>query len=147
MSLRKILLLTLGVVLLSGTVYAEDARLHLDKKNAIALKLGWHWYETSDVFDYWHFNEVSLGFFKSSESNTAGSDLTITNIFVSPTAKYYFPVGDTFVFYAGAGLDYYNTEWDQIYSNAFTYAYGHDRFHTFGLHGLGGVDWYIFPGS
>ena len=167
MSLRKILLLALGVVLLSGTVYAEDARLHLDKKNAIALKLGWHWYETSDVFDFWHFNEnnfdcpvwvfayermirerlgieVSLGYFKSSESNTAGSDLTITNIFLSPTAKYYFPVGDTFVFYAGAGLDYYNTEYDHKYSGAFTYAYGADHFNTFGLHGLGGVDWYIF---
>jgi len=167
MSLRKVLLLTLGVVLLSGTAYAEDTRLHLDKKNAIALKLGWHWYETSDVFDFWHFNEnnfdcpvwafayermirerlgieVSLGYFKSSESNTAGSDLTITNIFVSPTAKYYFPVGDTFVFYAGAGLDYYNTKWDHKYSGAFTYAWGPDHFNSFGLHGLGGVDWYIF---
>ncbi|MBW1714283.1 MAG: outer membrane beta-barrel protein [Deltaproteobacteria bacterium] len=167
MSLRKILLLALGVVLLSGTVYAEDAPLHLDRKNAIALKLGWHWYETSDVFDFWHFNEnnfdcpvwtfayermirerlgieVSLGLFESSESNTAGSDLAITNIFISPTAKYYLPMGDSFVFYAGAGFDYYNTKWDHKYSGAFTYAYGHDRFNTFGLHGLGGVDWYIF---
>ena len=167
MFLRKVLLLTLGVVLLSGTVYAEEARLHLQKKNACSLKLGWHWYEQSNVFDFWHFNqnnfdatvwvfayerkirerlgiEVSLGFFKSGEANTVGSDLSITNIFVSPTAKYYFPAGDSFVFYAGGGLDYYNTKYDHKYSNAFTYQYGSDRFHTFGFHGLGGVDWYFF---
>jgi len=167
MFLRKVLLLTLGIVLLSGTAYSEDASVHLQKKNACSLKLGWHWYERSNVFDFWHFNEnnfdatvwafayerkirerlgieVSLGFFKSSEANTAGSDLTITNVFVSPTAKYYFPVSDTFVFYAGGGLDFYSTKWDHKYSNAFTYGWGHDRFNTFGLHGLGGVDWYLF---
>ena len=167
MFLRKVLLLTLGIVLLSGTAYSGDAPVHLQKKNACSLKLGWHWYEHSDVFDFWGLNEhdfdasvwafayerkisphfgieVSLGFSSSSEANTAGSDLTITNVFVSPTAKYYFPVSDTFVFYAGGGLDYYNTKWDHKYSGTFTYQYGHDRFHTFGLHGLGGVDWYLF---
>ena len=166
MFLRKVLLLTLGVVLLSGTAYSEDASVHLQKKNACSLKLGWHWYEQSDVFDFWHLNEndfdasmwafayerrisphlgieVSFGYSSSSEG-AAGSDLTITNLFVSPTAKFYLPVSDTFAFYAGGGFDYYNTKWDHRYSNGFTYGYGHDRFHTFGLHGLGGVDWYIF---
>lgn len=168
MALRKALLLAVGAVLLTGTAYAEDTRLHLQKKNAFSLKFGYHWYEDSDVFDFWRFNnrdfdalvtalayerkiwpwlgiEVSLGYSRSSERNYSGSDLTITNVSVSPTAKYYFPLGDTFVLYAGGGLDYYNTKWDHTVSSpGFTYGWGHDRFDTFGLHGLAGADWYIF---
>jgi hypothetical protein len=167
MFLRKVFFLTLGVALLSGTAYAQDAPLHLQKKNAISVKLGWHLYEQSSVFDFWNLNEnefdgavwafayerkicphlgieVSLGFSRSTEA-TAGSDLTITNFSISPTAKYYFPFGDTFVFYAGGGLDYYNTKYDHKYSSGtFTYRWGADRFHTLGFHGLGGVDWYLF---
>jgi opacity protein-like surface antigen len=168
MYLRKILIVVVGAVLLSATVYAQDTSLQLDEKNALAIKLGYKWYEDSDVFDFWGLNnndfdvfvmslayermlrprmglEVGWGFFRSSEVYPSGSDLTITNWFISPTLKYYFPVGDSFVFYGGAGVDYYNTTWDHIVKYpAFTSASGHDRFNSFGLHGLGGIDWYFF---
>lgn len=167
MALRKALLLAVGAVLLTGTAYAQDTRLHLDKKNAFAFKLGYHWYREKGAIPFWGLNhrdfdtaltafayerlihprlgiEVSVGYFRSSGRSAAGSDLTITHVFVSPTAKYYFPVGDTFVLYGGGGVDYYNTRWDhKINRPTFTYALGPDRFHSFGLHGLAGIDWYI----
>jgi opacity protein-like surface antigen len=168
MYLRRVLLFMVGAVLLSATVYAQDTSLQLDKKNAFAIKFGYKWYEDSNVFNFWGLNnndfdalvtslayermlrpriglEVAWGFSKSSEVYPSGSDLTITNWFISPTLKYYFPVGDSFLFYGGAGVDYYNTEWDHIVNRpTFTYEYGHDRFNSLGLHGLGGVEWYFF---
>lgn len=167
MALKKALLLVVGAALFSGTTYAQDKHLHLDKKNAFSLKLGYHWFEESSVLDFWNFNEhdfnsardiddvvwafgyeklilsrlgieLSFGFYKASGQSTSGSSLRITNIFVSPTAKFYFPLGDTFVLYAGGGVDFYNTKWKHSVIS------GYDRFNTFGFHGLGGVDWYIF---
>ena len=63
MYLRKVLILVVGAVLLSATVYAQDTSLQLDKKNAFAIKLGYKWYGDSDVFNFWGLNNNDFDVF------------------------------------------------------------------------------------
>ena len=167
---RNVLFLTLVVFSLSGTLYAEEESLHLRTNNAFSFALGYHWYRESNAVIYWHMNEkdydsfvpalayerkiskrigieVSVGHFRAKETYPYGSGYvwpSIKNLYVSPSVKFYLPGGDTFVFYVGAGPDYYYTAWDLEYRTTGLYYKSAENFSTFGAHGLAGVDWYVY---
>jgi len=167
---RNVLFLTLVVFSLGGTLYAEEESLHLRTNNTFSFALGYHWYRESNAVIYWHMNEkdydsfvpalayerkiskrigieVSVGHFRAKETYPYGSGYvwpSIKNLYVSPSVKFYLPGGDTFVFYVGAGPDYYYTAWDLEYRTTGLYYKSAENFSTFGAHGLAGVDWYVY---
>jgi len=167
---RNVLFLTLVVFSLGGTLYAEEESLHLRTNNTFSFALGYHWYRESNAVIYWHINEkdydsfvpalayerkiskrigieVSVGHFRAKETYPYGSGYvwpSIKNLYVSPSVKFYLPGGDTFVFYVGAGPDYYYTAWDLEYRTTGLYYKSAENFSTFGAHGLAGVDWYVY---
>ena len=160
-----------------NAVYAEETASHLLKNNAIALKLGEHFYEYGDDFmNFWSIDErdmksfalelayerkvtrglgieLALGRFKSSKtySNVVfvgdSSNIEIENIYLSPTLKGYMPVNDNFVFYIGVGPDIYYSDGKYKYrATGFSYDVN-DDFVSLGVHGLAGVEWYVYKNS
>jgi opacity protein-like surface antigen len=171
MLLKKVLFLHLSVLLIAAsTLYAAEGSRHLSKKNAFSIKIGAHLYEDSDFTDRWEIDEQDLaGFawelayerktkyigiefslghnFSSADSNNilaANDSLTvdIENFYLSPTAKFYAPLSESFVFYGGIGPDCYYTATDYQYKDGSTIDKD-DHFFTFGLHGLAGVEYYF----
>ncbi|MBN2515016.1 MAG: hypothetical protein JXC33_03170 [Deltaproteobacteria bacterium] len=57
MTLRWSLLLTVCLLFLSSAPANGQNDKHLSKKNALGLKLGYHFYLTSDLMDYWLMEE------------------------------------------------------------------------------------------
>lgn len=156
-----------------NAVYAQETASHLLKNNALAIKLGGHFYEHGDDFmDFWGIDEgdmksfalelayerkiarrlgieLAFGYFKSNETYRHvlfiddTSDIEIENFYLSPTLKCYMPANDTFVFYIGVGPDLYYTDGNYEY-RATGFSYdAKDDFFSLGAHGLAGVEWYV----
>ena len=157
-----------------SSIYAgEIGDIHLLKNNALSFKVGPHIYGDSDYMDFWKVDEVdfmgatgelayerkisqklsfelSLGFFRSTDVQKnvliSGdtSDLTIKNLYLSPSAKLGIPIGNSFVLYAGIGPDYYRSSKYHFYKFSSIQYRTSETFNTFGLHGLIGIEYYIF---
>jgi len=59
--MKKLAVLVLGLFLLTGfcgNVFAQEN--HLSKKNAIAIKAGWHFYGDSDFMDFWKIDSGDM---------------------------------------------------------------------------------------
>lgn len=158
---------------ISSLYAAEMGYIHLLKDNALSFKIGAHIYGDNDYMDFWKVDksdftsaagelayerkisqkiaiELSIGFFSSTEINKDvlipgdSSDLTIKNLYLSPTVKYFHPINNSFVFYLGIGPDYYRTEKYHFYKfSSINYEIS-EEFNTFGLHGLIGLEYYFF---
>ena len=171
MLLKKVLFLVVGFLFVGvSTLYAADGNHHFFKKNAFSIKLGVHLYESSDFTDRWEIDEQDLAGFawefayerktesigiefsvghnsSSADSNnilTANDSLSvdIDNFYLAPTAKFYAPLSQSFVFYGGIGPDFYYTATDYQYKDGSTIDKD-DHFFTIGLHGLVGVEYYF----
>jgi len=152
-----------------SSAYAQEEKQYLLKDNNIAIKGGWHFYPESDFTNFWGTDEglffelsygrrikqdigieFSLGYLQSNHNNNNvafpndSSELRIENLYLSPSAKFFFPVSDVFNFYLGGGPDLYYTwsKHEYIVSN-FT-VNKQDSFFSVGLHGLTGIDWYVY---
>ena len=173
--MRKVIFCFISLYFIFGNaVYAQETASHLLKNNALAIKLGEHFYEHgNDFMDFWGIDEndmksfalelayerkvtrrlgieLALGHFKSSKtySNVVfvgdSSNIEIENIYLSPTLKCYMPANDTFIFYIGVGPDLYYTDGNYKYK---TTGFSYDaKDDSFGLgaHGLAGVEWYVY---
>jgi len=148
--------------------------IHFLKNNALSFKVGPHIYVDNDYMDFWKVDEVdfmgatgelayerkisqkmsfelSLGFFRSTDVQKNvlfsgdSSDLTIKNLYLSPSAKYSIPISNSFVFYLGIGPDYYRTRKYHFYKFGSSINYEiSETFNTFGLHSLIGIEYYFF---
>ena len=157
-----------------GSIYAaEMGGLHYLKNNALSFKIGPNIYGDSDYIDFWKVDEddliaatgelayerkisqnisfeLSLGFFRSTDVQKnvllSGdtSDLTIKNLYLSPSAKWCIPIGNSFAFYAGIGPDYYRSSKYHFYKFGSIQYKASETFNTFGLHGLIGIEYYFF---
>jgi opacity protein-like surface antigen len=169
--MKKLALLTFLALFLTVTpVHAQQAD-YQTRDNSAALKLGWYSYPDDTFYDFWgtddSYNfelayehkvkpdigiEVSVGYMQTTHSsaNTLfvgdSSDMDIENLYISPTLKFYHPLNDLFVLYAGAGPDFYFTWTEHSYSapGLSSRLDKSDSFRTLGFHGLAGVDWYIY---
>jgi len=158
---------------ISSVYSAEMEGIHFLKNNALSFKIGPHIYGDNDYMDFWKFDkvdfmgatgelayereisqklsiELSLGFFRSTDVKENvllpgdSSDLTIKNLYLSPSAKYSIPISNSFVFYLGIGPDYYRTRKFHFYKvGSINYEIS-ETFNTFGLHGLIGIEYYFF---
>jgi hypothetical protein len=158
---------------ISSIYSAELEGIHFLKNNALSFKIGPHIYGDNDYMDFWKFDnadlmgvtgeiayereiskkiaiELSLGYFQSSDIKKNvlfsgdSSDLTTKNLYLSPTAKCNLPISKSFVFYTGIGPDYYRTRKYHFYKfGAINYKLI-ETFNTFGLHGLIGIEYYLF---
>jgi len=158
---------------ISSIYAAEMGGIHFLKDNALSFKIGPHIYGDSDYMDFWKVDEVdfmggtgelayerkisqnlsielSLGFFRSTDvqKNVLFSgdslDLTIKNLYLSPSAKCSIPISNSFVFYLGIGPDYYRTSKYHFYKFSSIHYEIIETFNTFGLHGLIGIEYYFF---
>jgi len=164
---------------ISSIYAAEMEGTHFLKNNTLSFKVGPHIYVDNDYMDFWKVDEndfigatgelayerkisqklsieLTLGFFRSTDvqknvlsSSGDSSDLTIKNLYLSPSAKYSIPISNSFVFYLGIGPDYYRTKKYHFYKFSSIHYEITETFNTFGLHGLIGIEYYIFkkPGS
>ena len=158
---------------ISSIYAAEMEGIHFLKNNALSFKVGPHIYADNDYMDFWKVDdadfmgatgelayerkisqkmsfELSLGFFRSTDVQKNvlfsgdSSDLTIKNLYLSPTAKCSIPIGNSFVFYLGIGPDYYRTIKYHFYKfGSINYEIS-ETFNTFGLHSLIGIEYYLF---
>ena len=157
-----------------GSIYAEEmGGIHFLKDNALSIKIGPHIYGDDDYMDFWKVDkgdliaangelayernisknisfELSLGFFRSTDVKKnvlfSGdiSDLTIKNLYLSPSIKWSIPIGNSFEFYAGLGPDYYRSSKYHFYRfSSIQYKTG-EVYYNFGLHGLIGIEYYFF---
>jgi len=156
-----------------GSIYAAEMEgIHLLKNNALSFKIGPHIYGDNDCMDFWKVDEndfigatgelayerkisqklsieLSLGFFRSTDDHKDvlfsgdSSDLTIKNLYLSPSAKYAIPINNSFVFYVGIGPDYYYTRKFHFYQFASINHETTETFNTLGLHGLIGIEYYL----
>ena len=169
----RILFLSLGLLFIfCAAGYGEEKPSYLLKKNALGFKLGYHFFESSDLTDFWGIDEedmhsfafelayerkitstlgieLSFGHFKSDETYhdvlfvDDSSKVEFENYYLSPSLKCYIPVTKAFLFYFGGGPDLYFTKYDYEYKiSGFSYG-ADDKFVTFGLHGLAGIEWYF----
>jgi hypothetical protein len=158
---------------ISSLYAAEIEGIHLLKNNALSFKIGPHIYGDNDYMDFWKVDkvdfigatgelayerkisqklsiELSLGFFRSTDDHKGvlfsgdSSDLTIKNLYLSPSAKWSIPIHNSFVFYLGIGPDYYRTRKFHFYKFGSIHYEISETFNTFGLHGLIGVEYYFF---
>ena len=158
---------------ISSVYSAEMEGIHFLKNNALSFKIGPHIYGDNDYMDFWKFDkvdfmgatgelayereisqklsiELSLGFFRSTDVKENvllpgdSSDLTIKNLYLSPSAKYSIPISNSFVFYLGIGPDYYRTRKFHFYKFGSINYEITETFNTFGLHGLIGIEYYFF---
>jgi hypothetical protein len=158
---------------ISSLYAAEIEGIHLLKNNALSFKIGPHIYGDNDYMDFWKVDkvdfigatgelayerkisqklsiELSLGFFRSTDDHKDvlfsgdSSDLTIKNLYLSPSAKWSIPIHNSFVFYLGIGPDYYRTRKFHFYKFGSIHYEISETFNTFGLHGLIGVEYYFF---
>lgn len=145
----KIFSLVAGILFYSflvvPTLYASEQPAHLSKENAVAIKVGGHFYEHGDdLMDFWDIDEsdmrslafelayerkiatnlgieLAFGYFKSDETYhdvlfyDDSSRIEIEDFYFSPTLKYYLPATNSVVFYLGIGPDLYYTEGDYKY--------------------------------
>ncbi|MCK4814978.1 porin family protein, partial [bacterium] len=170
----RILFLSLGFLFIFCVAgYASEKPSYLLKENALGFKLGYHFFESSDFTDFWDIDEkdmnsfafelayerkvtrglgieLAFGYFKSSKTYRHvvfvgdTSDIEIENFYLSPTLKCYMPANDTFIFYIGVGPDLYYTDGNYKYkTTGFSYDAKDDSF-SLGVHGLAGVEWYIY---
>ncbi len=157
-----------------SSLYAVEIEgIHLLKNNALSFKIGPHIYGDNDYMNFWEVDEndfigttgelayerkvsrklsieLSLGFFRSTDVHKDvffsgdSSDLTIKNLYLSPSAKYAIPISNSFVFYLGIGPDYYHTRKYHFYKfSSINYEIS-ETFNTIGLHGLIGIEYYFF---
>lgn len=167
----RVLFFTLGLLFAVGsTLYAAEGDHHLSKKNALSVKIGAQVYNESDFTDRWEIDEQDLADFIwelayerktrflgiefSFGRNVTGADsnnilvandslkVKIENLYFSPTAKFYLPLNNSFVFYGGIGPDFYYTALDYEYT-AGTTTKKDDHFFILGAHGLAGVEYYF----
>lgn len=157
-----------------SSLYAlEIEGIHLLKNNALSFKVGPHIYVDNDYMDFWKVDnvdfigatgelayermmsqrmsiELSLGFFRSTEGHKDvlfpgdSTDLTIKNLYLSPSVKYAIPINNSFVLYVGIGPDYYSTRKFHFYRFGFINYEISESFNTFGLHGLIGIEYYFY---
>jgi len=170
MPMKKVFFCILLVSLLAiSPAYAQEERQYLMKDNNIAIKAGWHFYPESDFTNFWGTDEslffelscgrrirknigieFSLGYLQSNHDNTNvafindSSKLRIENLYLTPSAKFFFPVSDRFNFYLGGGPDLYYTWSNHEYRVSNFTVNKQDSFFSVGLHGLTGIDWYIY---
>ena len=160
-------------IFISSVYSAEMEGIHFLKNNALSFKIGPHIYGDNDYMDSWKVDEndfmsatgelayerkvsqkiaieLSFGFFRSADIHKDvlfsgdSSDLTIKNLYLSPTAKYSIPMSNSFVFYLGIGPDYYRTRKFHFYKFGSINYEITETFNTFGLHGLIGIEYYFF---
>lgn len=172
--MRSLLLSLFFLFIFCVAGYAEEAASHLLKNNAIAIKMGGHFYEHGDDFmGFWGIDEndmksvalelayerkvarglgmeLALGSFKSSKTYrnvlflSDTSDIEIENQYLSPTLKGYMPASDTFIFYIGVGPDLYHTVVNYKYQTTGFSYDANDDFFSLGAHGLAGAEWYVY---
>lgn len=83
----------------------------------------------------------------SSETKSDRAKVDLANIYVSPSAKLYFPIGNSFQVYGGLGPDFYDSRGDVLYERQ-----GDTEYKTksnvskfgYGAHGLIGAEYYFF---
>lgn len=171
--MKKIVFLVSALFLVSvfwGVSHAQSDP-STGRKNAIALKAGYHITEDSDFTDFYHidkkdynafvgeisyerkFNpylgiEAAGGFFSSSKFyvnvlfSSDNLDTRFSNFYISPSLKAYLPIKDLRL-YIGAGPDYYYSV-VKINYNLGTFSYNDTKsYNSFGFHGLAGIE-YIF---
>ena len=160
-------------IFVSSIYAAEVGGIHFLKDNALSFKIGPHIYGGSDYMDFWKVDEgdfmgatgeltyerkisqklsfeLSLGFFRSTDVQKDvffsgdSSDLTIKNLYLSPSAKWSIPISNSFVFYLGIGPDLYRTNKYHFYKFGSINYETTESFNTFGLHGLIGIEYYFF---
>ena len=169
----RALLLFLALALIPTGAWSADGG-YLDKKNAIALKPGYHFYPSNYFFDFWEIDrddlndlmfeaayerklnrllglEFGLGYFSSSKDYhnvlyaDDSSDIEIENWYLSASLKGYLPVGEYFYLYAGGGPDVYFTKGDYTYKGeTFKFRTEEDTF-SFGAHALAGMEVMLIP--
>jgi hypothetical protein len=160
-------------IFVSSIYAAEVEGKHFLKNNALSFKIGPHIYGDSDYMDFWKVDEIdfmgatgeltyerkisqklsfelSFGFFRSTDVRKDvffsgdSSDLTIKNLYLSPSAKWSIPISNSFVFYLGIGPDLYRTNKYHFYKFGSINYETTESFNTFGLHGLIGIEYYFF---
>ncbi|MBI5185072.1 MAG: hypothetical protein HZA01_05015 [Nitrospinae bacterium] len=99
--------------------------------------------------------EIAIGYFiagknynylitSGGSTTTSSTDIKIESLYISPSFKLHLPVLDSFAFYAGGGPDYYKTWIRHGIQSGSASVNREGTFNTFGFHGLGGVDWFVF---
>ena len=160
-------------IFISSLYATEIESIHFLKNNALSFKIGPHIYGDSDYMDFWKVDEIdfmdatgeltyerkisqklsfelSFGFFRSTDVRKDvffsgdSSDLTIKNLYLSPSAKWSIPISNSFVFYLGIGPDLYRTSKYHFYKFSSIHYEISETFNTFGLHGLIGIEYYFF---
>jgi opacity protein-like surface antigen len=172
--MKKIVLLTfLALFLVSSAVYAAQPAYQMND-NRVSLKMGYNFPPNDDFYDIWGDDEsfsfeiayerktrdnigieVAIGDLQSSLTADTilypgdSSEIDVENIYISPSIKFYFPLNDLFVAYAGAGPDVYFTWIEHNYkSTAPAISKSEkDNFQTLGAHILAGIDWFVYTES
>lgn len=170
MFVNKVLFLMFGLLIVAGSTLcaAEREERYLDKKNALSLKIGPHFYENSDFMDDWKIDEQDLDTFAyelsyerktsrnkgiefslgySSSSATSEDALgahdsfkvDIESFYLSPTVKRYLPFKDSFLFFGGIGADFYYTNIDLKYKKYKTGSNSQNEHERFFALGLHGL--------
>ena len=180
MFFRRIGLLFLTLLLAwCVPIYGSEEEKHLDKKQAFSFKPGSRFFQSSEFTDAWKigtsdltcFNielayevklkksiglEFSFGHSASSAIShnvlfdNDFSELDLSIAYFSPSAKYYYPLNNTFILYGGVGPDIYYTYGEHYYRTE-GYTPINLKFSQlmYGLHGLIGLEYYIYknPGK
>lgn len=159
------------ILALCGLSHAQS--VYADRKNAIALKAGYHVAVSSDFTDFWQIDkkdynafvgeisyerkftkflglEAAGGFSNSTKDYqnvllaSDNFDSRFTNFYLSPSIKAYLPIKDMCL-YIGAGPDYYYTVGKLQYNSPGGLAYNDTKsFSSFGYHGLAGMEYVIY---
>ena len=160
----------------SGILHAAERKRSPNNKNILSFKVGEQFYVDSDFTDYFKIDagdlntiaweiayerkisrnigiECTLGYSSSSADSenilppaNDYADTSIRNFYLSPSAKYYLPLGKSFVSYAGVGPDFYYSDVDFEYHKDRTKSSVQDRgdkYYCLGVHGLAGVEYYF----
>ena len=164
----RILFLSLGLLFIfCAAGYGEEKPSYLLKKNALGFKLGYHFFESSDLTDFWGIDkedmnsfafelayerkitsslgiELSFGHFKSDKTYRDvllfddSSKIELDNYYLSPSLKYYIPATKALLFYFGGGPDLYYTNYAYEYKiSGLPNSYGADD--SFVTFGLHGL--------
>lgn len=142
--MKKTIISLLVTFLFSFPAYAEKNNNFMHRKDSLAIKVGYHFMESSDLTDFWGIDEedydgfvfelefghkfgslgldVALGYYEADETYhsvgvfASSNDFTVRNYYISPTLKGFVPLDEIAVLYLGAGPDLYYSEYDYIES-------------------------------
>lgn len=167
----RLTLIFIGLFVLS--LYSHNTMAKIPYPNAVGIKGGWHLMDGGAYKDFYNISTLGFGFVtgelfyhrkvydhlivegafgyapftKTQRSLFASGDVfkhSLQNLYFAPTVKGYYQLKDILVVYGGVGPDFYYTLSGTKYTLPSGTSSDGENFFSIGMHGLAGIDFFIY---